>query len=252
MRNRLTCLGFFGALVASGCSLEDVDSDAIRTRGMFADMLALAGGGAMRVTVQLTVGGENGTNVTLIGDDQLEARFGEVSAPMQRSSGGTYQVEFPGSLAGEVVVELTRGPDDDPAGGSAQLPEPFSPALGTDASAGIDRASEVAVTWSPTVPGGSMAWEVDGDCLWSESGVTADDGALVLGPESFRVRTSQAGEECEARIRLDRQNEGVVDAAWYPNSRFRAAQRRYVDFVSIPAPAEREALVEPAETDDGE
>jgi hypothetical protein len=63
------------------------------------------------------------------------------------------------------------------------------------------------------------------------------------------VRASQVGEECEVRIRLDRENEGAVDSAWYPFSRFRAIQRRYVDFVSIPAAAERESL-EQTEADD--
>ncbi len=251
MRNRLRCLGFFGALVSSGCSLEDVDSDAIRTRGMFADMLALApGNGTTIVRVELTVGGEDGTNVTLVGDDRLEARFGEVPAPMQGTGGGRYEAQLQGDQAGEVVVELSRGPEDDPAGGSAVLPPPFITTLGSDASAGIDRESEVLVTWSPAVPGGAMAWEVEGDCLWSESGVTADDGALLLGPESFRVKSTQAGEDCEVEITLDRENEGAVDRAWYPSSRFRAIQRRAVSFVSVPAAAEQEALEEPESSQD--
>lgn len=246
MRNQLGCWGFFAAWVASGCSLEDVDSDAIRTRGMFADMLALApGDGTTLVRVELTVGGEDGTNVTLVGDDRLEARFGEVPAPLQRTGRGRYETQLQGDLAGEVVVELSRGPEDDPAGGSAELPEPFITSLYSDASAGIDRESEVVVTWSPTVPGRAMAWAIEGSCLWSESGVTADDGTLVLGPESFRVRATRAAEDCEVEITLDRENEGVIDRAWYPFSRFRAIQRRAVTFVSVPATAEEEATGEP-------
>jgi hypothetical protein len=242
MRNQLGRWVLVSALVASGCSLEDVDSDAIRTRGMFADMLALApGDGSTLVRVELTVGGEDGTKVTLVGDDQLEARFGEVSAPMQRTGGGRYETQLQGDLAGQVVVELSRGPEDDPAGGSAQLPDPFITSLRSDASAGIARESEVVVTWAPTVAGGTVGWAVAGSCLWSESGVTADDGTLVLGPESFRVRPSRAGEECEVAVTLERENQGVVDRAWYPFSRFRAVQRRAVSFVSIPAEEEQEA-----------
>jgi hypothetical protein len=246
MKNQLGRWVLFSALVASGCSLEDVDSDAIRTRGMFADMLALApGDGSTLVRVELTVGGEDGTKVTLVGDDELEARFGEVSAPLQRTGGGRYETQLQGDLAGQVVVELSRGPEDDPAGGSAALPDPFITSLISDASAGIARESEVVVTWAPTVAGGTMAWAVAGSCLWSESGVTADDGTLVLGPESFRVRPSRAGEECEVAVTLERENEGVVDRAWYPFSRFHAIQRRAVSFVSIPAAEEQEAAGAP-------
>jgi len=242
MRNQLGRWVLFSALVASGCSLEDVDSDAIRTRGMFADMLALApGDGTTLVRVELTVGGEDGTKVTLVGDDRLEARFGEVPAPLQRTGGGRYEAQLQGDLAGPVVVELSRGPEDDPAGGSAELPDPFIAALDTDAGAGIDRESQVVVTWAPTVSGGAMAWAVEGSCLWSESGVTADDGTVVLGPESFRVRPSRAGEDCEVEIRLERESVGAVDRAWYPFSRFRAIQRRAVGFVSVPAADEDEA-----------
>ena len=33
-----------GSALTSGCTLEEVDSDAIRTRGMFVEMLAIAPG----------------------------------------------------------------------------------------------------------------------------------------------------------------------------------------------------------------
>lgn len=231
------------ALVLSGCSLEDVDSDAIRTQGMFADMLALApGDGTTFVRVRLTVGGASGTNITLVNDDRLEATFREVTAVLDRTGDGRYEAQLEGDAAGEVGVWLTRGPDDLPAGGSALLPEPFITQLVTDASVGIDRASEVVVSWAPAVPGGVVRWEVGGRCLWTRSGATPDDGSLTLGPESFEVRGTRAGEECEVTITLDRANVHDVDPLWIPGSAFEAIQRRAVRFVSTPAPSEGAAL----------
>ena len=71
MKNHMGLLAL-GALLSSACSLEDVDSDAIRTQGMFADILAISPGNASTlVRVQLTVGGDDGTNVALVGEDRL-------------------------------------------------------------------------------------------------------------------------------------------------------------------------------------
>jgi hypothetical protein len=239
MRDRLGLWGFSCALLASACSLEDVDSDAIRTQGMFADMLALApGDGDTLVRVHLTVGGEGGTNVTLVGDDALQARAGEVTQDLVRSGKGRYERKLGGDAAGEVTIELARGPDDAPASGIAVLPEPFILSLTTDASAGVDRSAAVSVSWSPASAGGSMRWTVEGRCLWTESGVAPDVGALTLGPERFRVRATRAGEDCEVQLSLDRENVGSVDRVWIPGSRFRAIQRRGVTFVSTPASIE--------------
>jgi hypothetical protein len=228
-----------GVLLASGCSQEDVDSDAIRTQGMFADMLALApGDGSTLVRVDLTVGGESGTNVNLVADDRLEARVGELTEPLAHAGEGRYEQRIEGDSASAVSVSLLRGPDDVGAGGSVMLPEPFSTTLETDAAAGIARDAEVVVSWAPPVAGGTLHWSVEGRCVWSESGDAADDGLLTLGPENIRVRGTQNGEECEVIVTLDRENAGGVDAAWIPGSRIRAIQRRGVGFVSTPARSE--------------
>jgi len=237
------------AFGAGGCGADEVDSDAIRTQGMFADMLALApGDGTTLVRVQLTVGGENGTNVALVGDDRLEASFAAASETLVRSGRGSYERQMAADSAGDVSVQLLRGPDDASASGRAWLPEPFVAALETDASGGIGRDAGVVISWSPAVPGASLTWTLDGRCLWAESGSTADDGAFRLGREHFRVRGTRSGDDCEVEVRLDREGPGGVDPQWIPGSRFRAIQRRAVRFVSTPArdePVERGAPAVP-------
>jgi hypothetical protein len=243
LRDRFGSWGAAVALAATGCTLEDVDSDAIRTQGMFADMLALApGDGTTLVRVHLTVGGASGTNITLVNDDRLEATFREVSAVLARVGSGRYQTQLDGDAAGEVSVWLSRGPEDTPAGGIADLPEPFITTLETDARAGVARGSDVEVSWTPSVPGGSLRWSVEGRCLWTRSGSAADDGSLTLGPESFEVRATRAGEECDVSVTLERDSEYGVDSEWVPNSSFRAVQRRGVSFVSVPEPNETGTL----------
>ena len=237
------------AVLGSGCSLEDVDSDAIRTQGMYADILALApGDGTTLVRVKLTVGGDGGTNITLVGNDSLEASIGELSQALRRSGRGRYEQQIDGDSASEVTVRLLRGADDSPASASARLPEPFVMTLETDDSAGISRSDPVVVAWTPAV-GGQIEWSVTGDCIWSASGITPDDGQMTLEPENLEVRGTRAGQDCAVQLTLDRSNQGTVDPVLVPGSKFQAVQRRGVSFVSTAAPGE--AIEESAAPDAG-
>ena len=251
MKTWLRWWGLGCALSVCACDAEDVDSDAIRTQGMFVDMLALApGDGTTLLRVELAVGGEGGTHVTLVGDDHLEGSFAGATETLVPAGRGQYERQMGGDSAGDVSVQLLRGPDDVNAGGTATLPQPFVVALETDASSGIARDASVEVSWSPALPGAMLRWTLEGRCLWSESGTTADDGRFVLGPESFRVRATRSGERCEVELRLDREGGGSVDALWVVGSRFRATQRRAVRFVSAPSSAEGDAPQPPANRPD--
>lgn len=235
------------ALLSGGCSLEDVDSDAIRTQGMFADILAIAPGtGSTLVRVQLTVGGDDGTNVTLVGDDYLEASVGEVSQRLRRSGRGRYEERIDGDEASDVTVSLLRGSENAGATASARLPEPFSMALENNGLEGISRDSDVIVSWAPAAIGGSLQWSVRGSCIWSESGETPDDGSLTLEAENLRARGTRAGEECTVELLLERSNAGEVDPVLIPGSKVRAVQIRGVKFVSTPASGESAGAGEPS------
>lgn len=234
-----SALGVLFLVGIAGCTLEEVDSDAIRTQGMSADMLAIApGDGTTLVRVELTVGGASGTKVHLVGEDALVVQAGDATEGLSRRARGRYEATLLGDAAGELSVTLERGPGDEPAGGSAELPEPFGMELETDASVGISRTTPVVVKWDPSAQGGSMDWAVEGRCIWADSGTTPDDGELALGPEHVRVRATRTGDDCAVQLTLERSAPGEVERAFLPGSRFRALQRRGVTFVSTPALSE--------------
>ena len=238
-QDRVSTSSALGAVLlagVAGCTLEEVDSDAIRTQGMYADMLAIApGDGTTLVRVDLTVGGASGTKVHLVGEDALLAEAGDALLGLSRRARGRYEAVLPGDAPGAIDVRLERGPDDDAAGGSAELPEGFGMALVTDDSVGINRSTPVVAQWNPGVPGGSIDWAVEGRCIWADSGTTPDDGELTIGPEHVRVRPTRTGDDCQVQLTLERGSQGEVDPAFLPGSRFRALQRRGVAFVSTPA-----------------
>ena len=242
-----SALGVLLLAGVAGCTLEEVDSDAIRTQGLYADILAIApGDGSTLVRTELTVGGASGTKVELVGEDALVAEAGDVVETLSRSAAGRYEEWLPSDAAGLISVRLERGPGDDPGGGSAELPEPFAMELETDDSVGINRSTPVVVLWEASAAGGNIDWAVEGRCIWEDSGTTPDDGALTLAPEHVRVRPTKNGDDCEVLLTLERSALGEVERVFVPGSRFRAQQRRGVTFVSTPALNETGGPVVPA------
>ncbi len=234
------CLLVCGFSSVAGCATEDVNSDAIRTQGIFVDAVAVAPGDATTIVrVHLTVGGDDGTEVNLVPPDTLVALVDEMSSPFEANGDGRYEVTLNGDAATEIEVRLERGADNDSAGVRGLMPEPFAMQLSTDASAGIGRGLPILVLWQP--PGNArttIQWSVEGDCIWSESGITPDDGTMTLNPDSLKVRGTQAGDECEVMLTLDRINVGSVDPVFVPGTTFQTIQRRAVRFISTPAPGE--------------
>jgi hypothetical protein len=226
---------------ALGCTLDDVNSDAIRTNGMFAEMLAISPGkGDTLVRVNLTVGGASGTRVELTGDDRLVAEADDHSVTLGRSGRGRYEETLSGESSREITVRLERGADDATAQGSVVLPEPYALQLETDVSGGLNRSTPVIVSWDPPgVDEQTVVWSLDGDCVWSDSGITPDDGVMTLQAEHVRVRPTQVGEECQVSITIDRSVENDVDPQFVPGSSLRGIQRRSVHFVSTPAVGEK-------------
>jgi len=84
-----------------------------------------------------------------------------------------------------------------------------------------------------------VKWSVDGDCIWSDSGITPDDGVMTVQPEHVRVRPTQAGEECQVIVTLDRSVEQGSNSLFLQGSSLRGIQRRAVDFLSTPAAGEK-------------
>lgn len=223
-----------------GCS-EDVDSEDVRTSGFYAEFEALAlGDGTTEVSARLKIGGKNSnTFADLTGEDTLIAFTDDDEVTMRRSGSGNrspYEAEFDTEKGGtEFTVNFDRGSFDDSAPDSmATLPKPFALSL-TDLEEGdeIVRGNDVSLEWDDNASG-TLNWEIEGDCIWSEDGTAADDGDLVIDSSDVRVQSLDEGESCEVTVTLERVNEGSVDGG-YDGGKFNAVQRRSIRFTSTPA-----------------
>lgn len=211
---------------------EDVNSNDIKTHGMYAGIRAVAhGDGTADVTVDLRVGGNSGTVVDLVAGDQLVATSNGTSTVLAHK-GNDYQARIPSVVGGtEIQVAFERGQDDVSAPNSlVVLPEDYNITAPT-ADASVSRATEVAVSWSPTSSDG-MSWDVDGDCIF------ADSGNLSGGASSVAVKldptTTDQNNSCTVTFCLNRTRAGQVDSAFGEGGKFEAVQRRCVKFTSTP------------------
>lgn len=234
-----------GAFFSLACS-EDVDSEAIRTEGMYAHYEALAvGDGSTELSCSLRVGGNNGTFVELTGDDQLTAITAEETRVLSKRSNGNrhfYETELDSDAGGLVIqVSFTRGDmDDDAAESFVSLPEPFVPTLAEDMPREVQRGGDVMITWDNEGPG-EMEWSLNGDCVFLDTGSTSDDGTLTIAEDDIKVTGTDEGESCEVEVTLERINRGSTDPNFEEGGRFVATQQRVVTFTSTPAPEELES-----------
>jgi len=236
----VSVLASVASLLPLGCKQQEtVDSDAIRTDGMYADMEVVAnGGGDTTVTVFLAVGGDDGTIVELASPDKLVCTAGDTKATL-KASGDEYEATLGTDDGGtEFVIDLVRGDEDENASCSVVIPDPFK-IEGATSDLDVSRASDsLTVTWDPSAEENSddihMSWTLDGDCLFETEGSMNDTGELTLEGEDFdSTPLADSDEEsCTASLCIQRLRWGRFDDAFGEGGNISAIQRRCVKFTS--------------------
>lgn len=227
-----------GGTMSLACA-EDVGSENIRTQGMYASYEAVAvGDGSTQVTAELRVGGDNGTFVELNAEDELFAIAADDDFELRHSSAGNqhrYKATLPDDSEDfEIQIAFSRGEDfDDAVDSWAKMPAPFEAEMEDPDVESYARGQEVSIVWD-NEGSGTMQWHLDGECVQIESGSTDDDGTLTIDGDEIEVWESDAGEDCEVTVTLERQRKGSVDPTFEEGGEFRTIQRRTVQFRSTP------------------
>ena len=237
-------LRFSGSLIlfsafVFGCS-EDVGSEDVRTGGLYAKYEAVSyGEGTTELEAQIRVGGDSGTWVQLNNGEKLEVSIPDETITLKHDEQGDrhyYRGELGTDKSVEINVALLRTDADiDAPDSKATLPVPFAAQfVNIDQGDDVQRGNSIKIEWNNT-SSGKMNWELDGSCIWSESGTTNDDGSLTIAADSIEVQNLDKGDSCEVTVTLERANKGSVDSEFGSGGEFRAYQRRNVQFVSTPA-----------------
>ncbi|MGC4064627.1 MAG: hypothetical protein QM784_08280 [Polyangiaceae bacterium] len=234
-------------LLASACSKsETVESEDIRTSGIYPEITVLAeGNGKSTATVKLKVGGDDSnTTLELTGKDELTCTAGDESKKLTQS-GDSYKTTFATDEAGtEFVFSFDRGDEDENAPNShVILPDPFS-IEGVESSTEVSRADdELTVTWDASDANDTHSWTLKGDCLFDTDGDVSKDGTVTLKGDDFNATPSAEKEDatdeekqCKATLCIERKRVGGLDPAFKSEEggEIRAIQKRCVSFVSVP------------------
>jgi hypothetical protein len=217
-----------------GCT-QGVESTDIRTTGIYPEITVTAtGSGNSKVEVRLKVGGSSSnTYLDLTGEDQLKATVAGTAKVLDETGSHTYSTSFPVDEEGtEFVISFLRGEIDENAPASTvSLPAPFELTVApTEASRATDA---VDLSWDP--PGtGNVHWDVEGDCIQMDDGMTPDDGAQSLPAGSIETFDSDKDESCTVNVGLSRSQSGDIDPAFTEGGSIAARHIRSASFTSNP------------------
>lgn len=250
MTKQIGLLGLM-ALGFLGCNNEKVESEDIRTSGIYAVFGVLAtGNGKATASAELRVGGDSGTIVELTGEDKLTctatAPEADPNAKTLAKDGNAYQATFSGEAGDtEFLFALSRGDEDEGApNSSVTMPDPFAIA-GVTATEAVSRATALTVTWDASATKDSTKWTLNGSCLFETHGSVADDGSLTLEGDDYNPTPSAEdavkdekddSENCTATLCIEKKRKGSLDPAFAEEEggEIYAVQRRCVKFVSTP------------------
>ncbi len=228
-----------GLSVLAGCS--QVDSDAIRTSGMYADLKIEAdGSGGSVASASLTVGGASSvTFINLSGGDSLVTLVGGNRYAMVRHEvlGVISYRAFPPVNAANAAfrISLLRDGDADAPNSEVTLPAPFAITAPLSGSAFSRATQALTVTWSGSGATDPLTWQISGDCIVGQSGNQASDvGTLLIPAGAIQPRTGQGANSCTAEIRFFRTRSGTVDPAYGEGGELHARQTRAVSILSTP------------------
>lgn len=228
------CALFVLPLALFACT-ETVESSDVRTSGIYPEFRVVAdGSGNSEASARLKVGGnDSNTFLDLESEDRLEVTVAGETLRLEETGSHRYTASFPVDAAGtEFSFAFLRGDDDDGAAHSVvTLPAPFELAMtSTEASRATD---VVGFSWTPA-DSGQMHWDLDGDCVWTEEGVTPDDGTHSLSLEDVRALGSAQTDSCSVLLTAMRSRSGSIDPAFTEGGENVAYQARAQLFTSTP------------------
>lgn len=232
------------AAALAGC--EQIDSQDIATRGIYADLEVDGfGGGATFVSAELRAGGElSNVTVDLGPCDRLTATLAGVEQPMAERDDVLGRVWYETSFLGEPEgVQLriaflrsdTGGcsaPGPSAPDSAVTLPAPFSmtaPAAG----AALRRSASFSVGWTPARPDPMRLW-VTGPCVRPVLFTAPPGAASLVVPAGSIQPFSDPLATCGMELELVRSRAGVVDPAFGEGGAFVARQTRRVTVQSVP------------------
>jgi len=243
--NRTTSLALLASVIACGaCSTETTESENIASPGIFARMNVDAlSSGSSKVTVELNVGGSNGTNISLTADERLEATNGIQTKVLNRDTDFLdvdYEIGFDNTdTSSPFQVTLFRANGEVIDGSSVFLPPDFdvsSPVTGQTFS--VD--GQLPITWAPPDSGNTIDLTVTTRCTLDTGSTSVSSSFFTVNDDGFenfslvQLEVANNGtidrtQNCELSFNLERSRTGSLDPDFGSGGSIRSRQVRSVE-----------------------
>jgi len=225
-------------VAAAAAACQPVNSDSIKTSGMYANFLADAdGNGSTLVTARLKVGGAlSNTVVDLMTGDKLSATSDAATQNMVKGPAALGDIYYAATFTGDAegksfTVALSRDNDTSAPNSTATLPAPF--VLAPLAKTSFSRTEAITVSWSPTTAD-KIAVAFAGGCIRGlvKGNLTGD--SLVVSAGELQPIKDHENESCGVVIAVARDRAGTVDPAYGGGGTFVGRHHRTASFQSTP------------------
>jgi len=229
-----------GGVLLAGCA-EDVDSENVKTNGMYADFSVTGrGDGQSEVRAAILIGGSSSnTYAKLSAGDVLSATSGTETHTLTEIGGTVgdvhiYGATFDGADADQPFnIAFDRADDDSAPESNSVLPAPFE-ITAPVADVEVSRTEALTVTWTPSTSS-AVEIDLDGDCVILDShNASSDTGSHTFEANSIRPSAGKDGDTCNVEIVVTTRKSGNVDPAFGEGGRFNAHQSRSITFRSTP------------------
>lgn len=243
--NRVTSLGLLTCVIVCGaCSTETTESENIATPGIYARMnVDTLSTGSSKVTVELNVGGLNGTNISLSANERLEASNAGTTKIMNRDTDFLdvdYEIGFDTyDVSSPFRVALFRSSGEVIDGSFVFLPPDFdisSPQ--TDQIFSID--DRLPIMWTANDPGQVIDLFVATRCTNNTGGTAASSQRFELPDDGFEDfdlsqlnaatdNTIDRTQTCLLDVTIERARTGTLDPEFTSGGSISSRQARSVE-----------------------
>lgn len=256
MKGKSLILSAVAFALIQGCSSESTNSDNVKTEGIWAGISVLNEGSFNNINVEFNVGGRNGTNLILTGNDQVTASLGDTTIVLSKDD-DFFDVDYEGAIPNseqnnQFIIALNRPNDTSAPNSRVTMPRPFSIIYpGEDmvftqlADIGVywdvnrqqvrQQKSSVVANDSPAVP--QMELFQSASCKTSADETvsfslteTVDDSGRYTSSFLSTIEGVDWSKGCDLTFSLERKEFGDLDSAYQQGGFIRAIQKRTVKF----------------------
>lgn len=240
------------SVLLGACSSETVESEIVKTEGIWAGIDLVADGQSTDVNVEFNVGGRNGTNLVLSSGDSVSVVAGDEEIVLQKDN-DVFDVDYEGRIQSSIswqqfVVSLNRSSDTSAPNSVVNLPPNFDitfPGNNTtyteiqpidilwQESQAQRLTSKNTALLSPPPP--SISLSMTADCVDAEGQTIQfshqediDDSGEYTSDFLSSIQGVDLSKGCDLQIMMEREFGGELDPAFEEGGYIRAKQRRRV------------------------